>query len=86
MAKDHFAPHFLPSLLMSLLFVAHYIVTLAHYVVICCSLTRQRVTHELVRSAHEFGGPLRCPTSSLPFYLLLIKLLFVTFVCLYYEG
>ena len=55
---------------------------------ICCSLTCQRVTHELVKPAPELviGGSLRCHTSSLPRYLLLINMLFVTFVCLYYEG
>ena len=73
---------------MSLLLVAYYIVTEAHYIVIGCSLTRQRVTNELVRPAHELNidGPLHCHTSSLPRYLLFINLLFVTFVCLYYEG
>ena len=47
---------------MSLLLVAHYIITLAHCVVVCCPLTRQRVTHELVKPAHELviGGPLHC--------------------------
>ena len=65
------------DLLMNLLFAAHYAVTLVHYLVICCSLIRQRVAHGLVRYAHELviHDPLRCQTNSLPNYLLLINLL-----------
>ena len=68
--------------------MTHFIITLAYYFVICCSLTRQRVTHELVKPAHELviGSLLRGHISSLPRYLLLINSLFVTFICLYYEG
>ena len=64
------------DLLMRLLFVAHYVVTLDQYLIICCSLIRQRVAHELVRPANKLiiRDPLRCHTSLLPHYLLLINL------------